>query len=92
MFHNCILGRPSLKSAAQALTSTSIPANFSLTTLSSKESENVSMFLTLIDWFVEEYTFTFEPQPRQISRWNYDRKNLFKNTEKIEELSETFCK
>ena len=67
-----------------------IQHNSSLITLDSKDEEDVLLFLELIDWFTENYTFLEKPMPRQILSWQNERDELYKNAEKIEEISEIF--
>ncbi len=68
-----------------------ITHNSSLINLSEDESKNIDAFLLMVDWFVENYTFSDNPLPKQISNWEVNhRENLDKNATKVEEISDIF--
>ncbi len=68
-----------------------ITHNSSLINLSDDESKNIDVFLAMVDWFVENYTFSDNPLPKQISNWKMNhREDLGKNATKVEEISDIF--
>lgn len=68
-----------------------IQHNSSLIKLNQEDNDKVERFLSLGEWFSENYTFYEKPLPQQISQWRTDRKSLHKFTSDVEELSEIFC-